>query len=90
MSAASSTRSCVVRLFTRPSCSLCTGVHYVINRVRLQIPFEYEEVDISADGDAHPYTNDIPVVHLNDTLIAKHRLSEQQLRDALRQHYALR
>ncbi len=58
----------------------------MLQRVRSQIPFELESIDICAPGqekwlDAYRY--DIPVVHLNGREIFRHRVNERQLRELL-------
>jgi hypothetical protein len=97
-----------VTLFTRPTCSLCEPVKFIIHKVKrqvwfprslnlaslkmqvtcrvCQIPFRYEEVDISASGHERwleLYQYDIPVVTLNGREIARHKLAEQTLVTAL-------
>lgn len=77
----------VVRLFTKPSCTLCDPVKYVIQRVQQKIPFEFLETNIDEErhkewNDAYKY--DIPVVHLDGQEIARHKLKEADLIEALK------
>ena len=75
-----------VTFFTKPDCTLCGGAWFVIDRVRAQIPFDVEQVDISAPGNEkwfEAYKHDIPVVHLNGQEIFRHRVDEKQLRRLL-------
>jgi hypothetical protein len=75
-----------VQLFTRAQCTLCDGVNYIIKRVQKSIPFHYSIVDIAAPENQkwlQLYDYDIPVVHLNEVEISRHRLSEEKLRTEL-------
>ncbi len=79
-----------VAFFTKPDCTLCGGAWYVIERVRAQIPFEVEQVDISAPGNEAwfaAYQHDIPVVHLNGQEIFRHRVDERHLRRLLAEEH---
>jgi len=71
-----------VRLFTRPGCTLCDSVKFIINKVKQKHPFEYSEVNIDLSENRSwldQYDTEIPVIHLNDKEIARHKLTEQQL-----------
>lgn len=75
-----------VRLFTKPDCTLCHPVKFVIQKVQQHIPFRYEEVDISSERNKNwfeLYKYDIPVVHFNGVEIARHKLDERVLVSAL-------
>lgn len=75
-----------VRLFTRPGCTLCAPVKYLIHRVRHLYSFQYEEIDISEPQHSEwlkLYDYHIPVVHLNEIEISRHFLKEAQLISAL-------
>ncbi len=72
-----------ITFFTKPDCSLCRSALYVIERVRVQIPFDLETVDISAEGKEkwfEAYRDHIPVVHLNGEEIFRHRVDERCLK----------
>ncbi len=76
-----------VTFFTKPDCTLCHAAMYVVRRVQSQMPFELESVDISAPGNETffaDYKHDIPVVHLNDVEIFRHRVDERHLKEFLR------
>lgn len=76
-----------ITLFTKNDCGLCGGVLFVIQKVRRAIPFDLELVDITAPGQEawlDAYENDIPVVHLNDQEIFRHRIDEASLRRLLK------
>ncbi len=75
-----------ITLFTRPDCSLCRSALYVIERVRGQMPFELEVVDISAKGNERwcdEYKDHIPVVHVDGRELFRHRVDQRRLREAV-------
>ena len=54
-----------VRIYHAPGCHLCDTALGVIERVRVEIPFELEEVDISGDERLErAYRERIPVVEI--------------------------
>ncbi len=76
-----------ITFFTKPDCSLCHGALYVVERVRRQLPFELEIVDISARGNERwldAYREHIPVVHLDGEEVFRHRVDERELKGLLR------
>ena len=76
----------VVTFFAKPECTLCRAALYVVKRVRIDVPFDLEIVDISATGSENwrdAYRNDIPVVHLNGKEIFRHHVNERCLREIL-------
>jgi glutaredoxin len=80
-----------VTFFTKSDCSLCTAALFVIDRVRRQIPFELQCVDITSPGceDAHLlYREHIPVIHINGREAFRHRVDERAFRRVLRQNSA--
>lgn len=69
-----------VTLYTRPGCHLCDTVKSVIDRVRERRGFDFEIRNIEDNpADFERYRNDIPVVTVNGTKIARHRLSDVRL-----------
>jgi glutaredoxin len=73
-----------VTLFTKPGCHLCDDVKAVIERVQARKPFVLELRNILDNPqDYERYQYDIPVVLVNGTEIARHRLSEVRLDWAL-------
>ncbi|MBI5396003.1 MAG: glutaredoxin family protein [Verrucomicrobia bacterium] len=74
----------VVTLYTKPGCGLCDRAKDVIRGVQCRVAFEFEEKNILDDAALYErYKNDIPVILLDGREIARHRISPQQLRDAL-------
>lgn len=76
-----------VTLYTKPDCTLCQPVRYIINKTKHKYKFHYIETNIDNDPLANQlYCNDIPVVHVNGVEIARHKLSECRLIDALNKY----
>ena len=80
----------MLRLFSSPQCSLCIPVKQLLVRATQQRPgLKLEVVDITLPENAawqRRYRFHIPVVHLDGAEIARHRLSEAELEEALREH----
>jgi glutaredoxin len=56
-----------VRLYSARGCHLCESARRVIESVRLEIPFELEEVDITGDEELERrYRERIPVVVIGE------------------------
>jgi glutaredoxin len=73
-----------VTLYTKPGCHLCEAVEQVIARVRRTIDFDFVKRNILDDPtDLQSYGHLIPVVTLDGREIARHRMTESQLRAAL-------
>jgi glutaredoxin len=55
-----------VTLFHAPGCHLCESARRVLEGVRVDVPFELEEVDISAEPELERrYRERIPVVEVD-------------------------
>ena len=55
-----------VTLFHAPGCHLCESARRVLERVRVDLPFELEEVDISAEPELERrYRERLPVVEVD-------------------------
>ena len=76
----------VVRLFTKPGCTLCDDARAVLEAARATRPHVLEAVDI---GDAEnklwwdKYKYDIPVLHVGDAYWTKHRVTLDEVEAAL-------
>ena len=80
-----------ITFFTKPDCPLCDAALFVICKVRLVHRFELKQVDISSPGQERwfdLYRDHIPVVHLNDREIFRHRVDETALRRLLREAHS--
>jgi len=75
-----------ITFFTKEDCPLCDAAWFVINKLRDAHGCLVERVDITATGNEmwyDRYADHIPVVHLNGREVARHRVSERQLRALL-------
>lgn len=80
-----------VVLLGREDCCLCAEAKEVIERVRGELQFELEELDL----DAHPhlkesYGEQIPVVFINGRKAFKYHVNEEEFRKKLRKYSATR
>ena len=67
-------------LYSRPGCRLCDEMKAVVRRVATRVPLVFEEIDISADAALEArYGVDIPVLLVNGSKAAKHRVAEGEL-----------
>ena len=74
-----------VVLYTRPGCHLCDDAMVVLQRVRRQIPFALETVNIAGDQALESlYRHHIPVVTIDGEEAFRHRVDETTLRARLR------
>ena len=71
-------------LYSRPQCHLCDEMKVVIDQVRADYDLRLSEVDIDTDPELQrKYTNDIPVLLVNDMPAFRWRLQEVELRARL-------
>ncbi|MGH9460032.1 MAG: glutaredoxin family protein [Vicinamibacteria bacterium] len=82
-------RSVELILYSRPGCHLCDEMTSVVHRVISQargIDATVREVDISLDSElAAVYAEQIPVLFVNGRKAFKYRLTEEALRDRLKE-----
>jgi glutaredoxin len=73
-----------VVLYSRPGCHLCDDALDVLERVRADVPFDLETVDISGRlALLAQYRHDIPVVTVDGVEAFRHRVDEGVLRTRL-------
>jgi hypothetical protein len=73
-----------VTLFGRDGCHLCDDAREVLLRVREELPFSLEEVDIESSDDLlRRYLERIPVVSLNDEELYDFFVDEADLKARL-------
>ncbi len=73
-----------VELFTRDGCHLCEDAKAVLERVRRDLPFDFDEIDV--DGDpalVEKYGLEVPVIVVGGRKHAKYRLDEAAFRRRL-------
>ena len=74
-------------LFTRAGCHLCEAAREIIERTRVIIPFGFEQVDIDDPANEQwldAYDHEVPVIHIDGSEFARHRLDEQAFANTLR------
>ena len=76
----------VVTIYTKPGCTLCDEARDVIELVREEYRIDVDVRDILLDLlDFERFKHEIPVILLDGKEIARHHLSADHLRAALRQ-----
>jgi hypothetical protein len=77
-------------IYSRPGCHLCEDMMAVIDRLPLRDTLDVRLIDISSNDDLERrYGLDIPVLLVNGTEVAKHRVSEAELSRLLDAHSRL-
>jgi glutaredoxin len=67
-------------LYSRPGCHLCEDMLAVIDSLPQRASFDVQVVDVSSDPDLERrYGLDIPVLLVDGTEAARHRVSEAEL-----------
>ena len=70
-----------VELYTREGCCLCVSAKEVIERVRAELPFELDEIDVDGDAQlAARFGHEVPVVFVGGRKAFKYHVDEQVLR----------
>lgn len=73
-----------VTVYSKPDCHLCEDVHTLLVRVRQEIPFQLDEIDISTDQALFErYQAKIPVVLLDGKERFWYRINERRFRQEL-------
>ena len=74
-----------VEIYSKKDCCLCDKVKELINKVGLEVPFSYKEVDIADNEELlRKYERDIPLVFINGKKAFKFRVDEVEFRKKLR------
>jgi glutaredoxin len=73
-----------VTVYSKPDCHLCEEAMVVLERLRLELAFHLEELDITADEALHrAYFERIPVVALDGEELFDYHVSEKLMRERL-------
>jgi len=73
-------------MYSRSGCHLCEAMKEILDRVRRQQTFTLTIVDITSDVTLlNQYEDDIPVLAMEGTEIARHRIDEATLTRLLTQ-----
>jgi len=71
-------------LYSRPDCSLCDEMEAVLLKVRRDIPFQLEKIDISTDPELNRrFSLEIPVLYINGQPAFMYDLTADELRQRL-------
>jgi hypothetical protein len=74
----------LVTLYAKPGCHLCDDARAAVERVRAEVPFDLEEVDISLDPVLHRrYGERIPVLTVEGEELFDYVVDEPVLRGRL-------
>lgn len=73
-----------ITLYSKADCHLCEEVHATLARVRQEIAFDFEEIDITTDTALFErYGTKIPVVLIDGVERFWYRINERRLRREL-------
>ncbi len=73
-----------VEIYSKAGCCLCDEAKAVLDRVRADIPFDLQEIDIESDAELlRRYGEQIPVVFIGGFKAFKFRVDETELRRKL-------
>ena len=73
-----------VSFYTKPGCSLCEKAMQRINKVRFEIPFHLEVIDITRSPELmQEHGLHIPVVFIEDVEVFRHHVNETRFRELL-------
>ena len=76
---------CQSRVVYEKGCSLCVVAREIVLRLRKEIPFEFQEVDIESRGDLYErFREEVPVVFVNGERTFTRRVSERKLKRVLK------
>ncbi|MFB0507449.1 MAG: glutaredoxin family protein [Thermodesulfobacteriota bacterium] len=76
-----------VQLYKKKECCLCVVAREIILKVKKEILFEFQEVDIESRDELYErFKEEVPVVFVNGERAFVHRVSEKKLRRILRTH----
>lgn len=73
-----------VKIYSREGCHLCEVAYAVVEQVCTELGEDYEVLDVDSDYALYEqYSDDVPVIAVDERVIARWRVSPQQLLDAL-------
>ncbi len=80
-----------VFFYTKPGCSLCEKAMLRINRVRSDIPFHLDVIDITRSPELmREHGLHIPVVFIDGTEVFRYHVSEARFRELLARQAGMR
>ncbi len=73
----------LVKLLTRPGCEACTRGKFILRRLRNIVPFEAKVVNILKNPEYMIYSEELPVILVEEKPICRTRIVERDLREAI-------
>jgi glutaredoxin len=82
--AADRVATATITVYSKPDCHLCEEAMSVLHRLREELGFALQELDITADDDLHrAYFERIPVVVLDGEELCEYHVREALVRERL-------
>ncbi len=76
-------RVALVKLLTRPGCEACNRGKFILRRLKLHADFDAKVVNILKDQQYMIYSNDLPVILVEEQPICRGKIVERDLRKAI-------
>lgn len=75
----------LVQVFAKKDCNLCEDAKTVIGKVNQEIPFQYNEVEITSSDDlSRRYDSNVPTIFINGKKAFKFKVNEDEFRKQVR------
>jgi glutaredoxin len=75
-----------VTFYTKAGCHLCDEARDMLDEIALSIPYDLTEIDIRKDMELFErYRYRIPVITINETIVAEGRIDDNDLLAAFQQ-----
>ncbi|MCK4738437.1 MAG: glutaredoxin family protein [Deltaproteobacteria bacterium] len=74
-----------IEVYSKKNCGRCVAAKKVIDKVLVDIPFEFKEVDVAASADLkRRFEDDVPTVFINGKKVFKYVVDEEEFRKLIR------
>jgi glutaredoxin len=81
---ATQSRTATITVYSKPDCHLCADAMATLGRLREELGFALEELDITADATLHrAYFERIPVIALDGVQLCEYFVDEALVRERL-------
>ncbi len=75
----------LVQVYSKSNCGLCTEAKTIIGKVNQEIPFQYDEVEITSCDDLNRrYESNVPTIFINGKKAFKYKVNEEEFRKQVR------
>lgn len=75
----------LVQVYSEKNCGLCSDAKTIIGKVNKEIPFQYDEVEISSSDDLNRrYKSNVPTIFINGKKAFKFKVDEDEFRKQVR------